>query len=90
MIKEVFFLTNILSKLYGKVLDLLTTENVKINEHQCGGQKSYGTIGNIINMRSVIYNNKILNRKHIATYAYKCFDKLWLKYYLVELWRNSI
>ena len=33
------FLTNILSKLYEKVLDLLATEKVKINEHQCGGQK---------------------------------------------------
>ena len=33
------FLTNILSKLYENVLDLLTTEKVKINEHQCGVQK---------------------------------------------------
>ena len=37
--KRGLFLTNILSKLYEKVLDLLTTENVKINEHQCGGRK---------------------------------------------------
>ena len=37
--KRGLFLTNILSKLYEKVLDLLTTEKVKINEHQCGGQK---------------------------------------------------
>ena len=40
--KRGLFLTNILSKLYEKVLDLLTTENVKINEHQCGGKKGCG------------------------------------------------
>ena len=37
--KSGIFLTNILSKLYEEVLDLLTTGNVKINEHQYGGQK---------------------------------------------------
>ena len=37
--KRGLFLTNLLSKLYEKVHDLLTTEKVKINEHQCGEQK---------------------------------------------------
>ena len=85
--KRGLFLTNILSKLYEKVLDLLTTEKVKINEHQCGGQKGCGTIDNMIMMRAVIDNNRRLNRK---TDAYKCFDKLWLKDYLVELWRDGM
>ena len=49
-----------LSKLYEKVLDLLTTEKVKIHEHQCGGQKGCGTIDNKITMRAV-------TEKHIAT-----------------------
>ena len=52
--KRGLFLTNILSKLYEKVLDLLTTENVKINEHQCGGQKGCGIIDNMIMMRALI------------------------------------
>ena len=65
--KRGLFLTNILSKLYEKVLDLLTTENVKINEHQCRGQKGCGTIDSMIMMRAVIDNNRRLNRKHIAT-----------------------
>ena len=42
--KRGLFLTNILNKLYEKVLDKLTTENVTINIHQCGGQKGCGTI----------------------------------------------
>ena len=90
--KRGIFLTNILSKLYENVLDLLTTETVKINEHQCGGQKGCGTIDNMIMMRSVIYNIRRLNRK---TYCYfadacKCFDKMWLKDCLVELWRAGM
>ena len=54
--KRGLFQTNILNKLYEKVLDLLRTEKVKINERQCGGQKGCGTIDNMIMMRSVIDN----------------------------------
>ena len=90
--KRGLFLTNILSKLYENVLDLLTTEKVKINEHQCGGQKGCGTIDNMIMMRAVIDNNRRLNRKTYCYFAdaYKCFDKLWLKDCLVELWRAGM
>ena len=52
--KRSLFLTKIVSKLYENVLDLLTTEKVQMNEHQCGGQKCCRTIDNIIMMRSVI------------------------------------
>ena len=74
------------------ILDLLTTEKVKINEHQCGGQKGCGTIDNMIMMRAVIDNNRRLNRKTYCYFAdaYKCFDKLWLKDCLVELWRAGM
>ena len=87
--KSSHFLT---SKLYEKVLDLLTTENVKINEHQYGGLKGCGTIDNVIMMRAVIDNNRRLNRKTYFYFAdaYKCFDKLWLKDCLVELWRAGM
>ena len=90
--KRGLFLTNILSKLYEKVLDLLTTENVKIYEHQCGGQKGCGTIDNIIMMRAVTDNNSRLNRKTYCYFAdaYKCFDKLCRKDWLVELWRAGM
>ena len=86
--KRGIFLTNILSKLYEKVLDVLTIEIVKINEYQCGGQKGCGTIDNMILMRSVIDNNRRLNRKTYCYFAdaYTCFDKLCLKDCLVELW----
>ena len=90
--KTSLFQTNILSKLYERVLDLLTTEKVKINEHQCGGQKGCGTRDNMIMMRSVIDNNRRLNGKTYCYFAdaYKCFDKFWLKDCLVELWRAGM
>ena len=46
----------------------------------------------MIIMRSAVDNNKRLNRKTYCyiTDTYKCFDKLWLKYCLVELWRAGM
>ena len=54
-------------------------------------QKGCGTIDNMIMMRAVIDNNR-LNRKTYCYFAdaYKCFDKLWLKDCLVELWRAGM
>ena len=46
----------------------------------------------MIMMRAVIDNNRRLNRKTYCYFAdaYKCFDKLWLKDCLVELWRAGM
>ena len=54
--------------------------------------KGYGTIDNMIMVRSVIHNKRRLNRKLYCYFAdaYKCFDKLWLKDCLVELWRAGM
>ena len=75
--KRGLFLTNILAN-YMKILDLRTIGNVKINEHQCGGQKRCGTIDNMIMMRAVMDNNRRLNRKTYFYFAdaYKCFNKM--------------
>ena len=88
--KSGLFLTNILSKLYEKVLDLLTTEKVQINEHVWRTKRLW-TVGNMIMMRAVIDNNRRLNRKTYCYFAdaYKCFDKLCLKDCLVELWNDG-
>ena len=43
-------------------------------------------------MRSIIDNKRRLNRKTYCYFAdaYKYFDKLWLKYCLVEVWRAGM
>ena len=51
-----------------------------------------GTIDNMIMMRSVIDNNRRLNRKKTYYYfadVYKCFDKLCLEDCLVENWNEG-
>ena len=72
------FLTNIVSKLYERVIDEMTRERVTINEHQCGGQKGRSTADNIIMMKAVIDSNSRLNKRTYCYYAdaYKCFDRL--------------
>ena len=65
--KRGLFLTNVLSKVFERVLDLVTSEDVRMSEYQCGGQKQRGTVDNIIMMRAVIDNNVRLNKK---TYCY--------------------
>ena len=49
-------------------------------------------IDNMIMMRAVIDNNRRLNRKAYCYFAdaYKCFDNLWLKDCVVELWRAGM
>ena len=89
--KRGLFLTNVLSKVFERV-DLVTSEDVWMSEYQCGGQKQRGTVDNIIMMRVVIDNNVRLNKKTYCYFAdaYKCFDKLWLKDCLVEMWRAGM
>ena len=86
------FLTNIVSKLYERVTDEMTRERVTINEHQCGGQKGRSTADNIIMMKAVIDSNSRLNKRTYCYYAdaYKCFDRLWLKDCLIELWKAGM
>ena len=86
------FLTNILSKLFERVLDDETTEEIDMSEYQCGGRKGRGTIDNQIMMKAVTDYNQGLNKKTYLYFAdaYKCFDRLWLKDCLIELWRAGM
>ena len=90
--KRGLFLPNVLSKVFESVIDLLTNETVCMSEYQCGGQKERGTVDNMIMMRAVIEYNTRLNKKTFCYFAdaYKCFDKLWLKNCLVEMWRAGM
>ena len=90
--KRGLFLTNVLSKVFEWVLNLSTNEIVCMSEYHCEGQKERGTVDNMIMMRAVIDNNARLNKKTYCYFAdaYKCFDKLWLKDCLVEMWRAGM
>ena len=86
------FLTNIISKVFEKVLDNITRDEVQISEYQCGGQRGRGTIDNHIMLNAVVDNNSRIGKKTYMYFAdaYKCFDRLWLKDCLVELWKAGM
>ena len=52
------FLTNIISKLFEKVLDMKTQHTVKVSEYQCGSKKNRSTIDNWIILMTIINLNK--------------------------------
>ena len=86
------FLTNILSKLFERVLENVTREQIQMSQYQSGGQRKRGTCDNQIMMNAVIDQNRRLKKKTYLYFAdaYKCFDRLWLKDCLVELWKAGM
>ena len=61
--------------------------NSHISEFQSGGRKGLATVDNHIVLSEIIRKNRKLGRRTYIVYgdAVKCFDKLWLKDSLVEL-----
>ena len=89
--KRGLFLTEAVSKLYETVLKNRNDENIKeyISDFQNGGVKKRSPADNTLIFSEIIRQNKKLNRKTYVVYgdAVKCFDKLWLKDCLVELYK---
>ena len=81
------FLTNIISKLFEKVINNKTKNEIKMSEYQSGGQTRRSTVDNWIVLGAVIDNNKRIGKETYIIFvdAEKCFDKLWLKDTLVDL-----
>ena len=63
-----------------------------MSQYQSGGQRKRGTCDNQIMMNAVIDQNRRLKKKTYLYFAdaYKCFDRLWLKDCLVELWKAGM
>lgn len=83
--KRGLFLTNIISKVFEKVID---TENpVKFDRSQSGGTKKRGTVDNWMMVNAVIDEGKRLGKLVYLFFAdlVKCFDRLWLKDCLNDL-----
>ena len=88
--KRGLFLTNILSKAFEKIVESRTS--LEFDKGQCGGKKHRGPIDNwflLIALRDTF--------KHLKKHTYlffadlvKCFDKLWLKDCIVDIWKAGI
>ena len=89
--KRGLFLTNNVSKVYERVIKRRndTEFRQKINDTTMGGIKNRSTIDVLLLATSIIELNQYLNKHTYITLtdAEKCFDKLWLKDGVGELWR---
>ena len=87
------FITNILSKLYERVLRERNMETTleNMSPYQCGGIKHRSITDHVFTIMAIIERNKYLGRNTYLTFAdaVKCFDKLWLQDGLTELWKKG-
>ena len=89
--KRGLFLTNNVSKVYERVVKNRNDERFRegITEWATGGIQNRAAIDNVLTATSVLEQNEYLNCNTylVFTDAEKCFDKLWLKDGIFELWR---
>ena len=85
--KRGLFITNVISKVYEKILKKRNSIN-GISWFQCGGQQNRSTIDHVMTLMAIIYKQKFLNKKTYLVFldTEKCFDKLQLKDCVVEMW----
>ena len=83
------FLVNIISKVY-ELVKITQNErnNSKMSEMQAAGREERSAMDNLIIMNTIIENQRA---KNLNTYMFfadaaKCFDKLWLKDCLLEMY----
>ena len=88
--KRGLFITEIISKIYERVLKKRNQEKISnhLSCYQTGGAKERSTSDNIFVLSEIIRRNRKLGLKTYIVFgdAVKCFDKLWLKDALVELY----
>ena len=89
--KRGLFITDILSKMYEKIEKNRNQEKIVeyVSDLQTGGTKERAAVDNFIILSEVIRRKRKLGKKCYLMFgdAVKCFDKLWLKDSLVELYK---
>ena len=89
--KRGLFLTDVISKLYEKILKNRNQEPIQqyISPNQAGGAKGKTTIDHIMVLCETIRRNRKAGKKTYVVFgdAVKCFDKLWLKSCLLEMYK---
>ena len=90
--KRGLFITNLISKLYERIVKNRNKDRSKVSPMQTGGIKGLSTIDNVMTLLAIIERNSYLNKSTFLTFAdvEKCFDKLWLEDGIKELWKNGM
>ena len=91
--KRGLFLTNIISKVYERIIKKRNEGDVKksCSQWQMGGVKKRSPTDCLFITYSIIERNTYLQKPTYIFYAdaEKCFDKLWLEDAVIELWRQG-
>ena len=63
-----------------------------MSQFQIGGKKGRGTADHVITINNIIHRNKMIGKKTYLVFgdAEKCFDKLWLKDCIIELYKTGM
>ena len=90
--KRGLFITNVISKVYERIIKERNSERAKLSASQTGGVTGRSTIDNTMVMLAIVERNKYLKKPTFITFAdiEKCFDKLWLEDGLKDLWKSGM
>ena len=90
--KRGLFITNLISKVYERVVKKRNEKCFKLSPMQTGGIRNRSTIDNVMVLLAIIERNKYLNKSTYLTFAdaEKCFDKLWLEDGIKDLWNSGM
>ena len=83
------FLVNTVSKIYESALKIQNeNKNENMSQMQTAGRKQRSAVDNLIILNSIIENQRQYKNKTYIFFAdaKKCFDKLWLKDCLIEMY----
>ena len=85
------FLTDVISKVFEKLISARNEKQTQktMSRYQSGGIKNRSTIDHVMTMMAIIDKNLYLKRPTFLVFAdaEKCFDKLWLKDGIKDLWK---
>ena len=87
------FLTQIISKIYEKIMILRSKEALnKVTKLQAGSRSNRGSLDNLFLLQGCIDHAKHLNVSlYVTVYDFaQCFDALWLEDCIVSLWKLGI
>ena len=88
------FLSNEISKLYEKMMDLRSKPRIEsnISQWQAGGRPKRSIVDQLFILRAVMNNCKYMNLKVVIEFLdlVKAFDKMELKSVMLDLWRSEV
>ena len=90
--KRGLFITNIVSKVYERIIKERNKSCLKLSPLQTGGVEERSTIDNYMTVLAIIERNTYMGKPTYITFAdvEKCFDKLWLDDGIADLWKSGM